>query len=134
MKDSENTARVWLHQSEDDLVSARVLLEASRYAMTCFASQQVAEKTLKALAYYRGDRYVIGHSLTNLANDLTESYPQLLDHMLAIRRLTLYYIPTRYPDALAGGAPSDCFDREQAEEAVGFAAELVAFARSIIPV
>ena len=133
MKESENTAKVWLQQSEDDLETARILLEASRYAMTCFTSQQVAEKTLKALAYYRGDRYVVGHSLTNLASGLRDTYPQLLDHMLAIRRLTLYYIPTRYPDALAGGAPRDCFDREQAEESVAFAAELVTFARTIIP-
>ena len=134
MKDSENTARAWLLQARNDLDFAQNALDSQFYSQTCFISQQVAEKTLKALAYYRGDRYVTGHSLVDLVRLVEDTYPQLSEHLPAMRRLNIYYVSTRYPDALAGSVPADCFDREQAEEAVGFAAELVAFARSIIPV
>ena len=133
MKESENTAKAWLRQSRIDLDFAKNAADNQFYSQACFNSHQVAEKTLKALAYYRGDRYVTGHSLTNLVRLLRDSYPQILEHMRAIRRLNLYYIPTRYPDALAGSVPSDCFDREQAEEAVSFAEDLVSFASTIIP-
>ena len=133
MKESENTAKVWLRQATIDLDFARNALDNQFYSQTCFVSQQVAEKTLISLAYYRGDRHVTGHSLVNLARALEDSYPQLMEYMRAIRRLNLYYIPTRYPDALAGSVPSDCFDQEQGEEAVLFAEDIVSFARAIIP-
>ena len=133
MKESENMAKAWLRQATIDLDFAQNALDNQFYSQTCFISQQVTEKTLKALAYYRGDRYVTGHSLVNLVRLLQDTYPQLTEYMRAIRRLNLYYVTTRYPDALAGSVPSDCFDREQAEEALSFAEDIMSFARTIIP-
>jgi len=133
MKESENIARAWLRQATIDLDFAQNALDNEFYSQACFNSQQVAEKALKALSYRRGDRFVTGHSLVNLARSLENSYPQILEYMRAIRRLNLYYIATRYPDALAGSVPSDCFDREQAEEALALAEDIMSFAQSIIP-
>ena len=133
MKESESVARAWLRQATIDLDFAQNALDNEFYSQACFNSQQVAEKTLKALAYYRGDRFVTGHSLINLARSLESSYPQILEYMRALRRLNLYYIATRYPDALAGSVPSDCFDREQAEEALLFAEDIMSFVLTIIP-
>ena len=134
MKDSENTARAWLRQAEHDLDFAQYALDSQFYSHACFFSQQVAEKTLMSLslAYFRGDRYVTGHSLINLARALENSYPEITDYLRALRRLNLYYIATRYPDVLAGSVPYDCFDREQAEEALQFAEDLKSFATEMM--
>lgn len=133
MKDSENTARVWLRQAAHDLDFAQYALDSQFYSHACFFSQQVAEKTLTCLAYFRGDRHVTGHSLINLARALENSYPEITDYMRALRRLNLYYIATRYPDALAGSIPCDYSDRDHADEVLMFAESIVSFARLVIP-
>ena len=111
---------------------ARVVLREGFYAQACFAAQQVAEKALKALAFKRGDRYAIGHSLHELVTRLESTYPQLSSHNRLARVLDQYYVPTRYPDALAGGIPFETYDEEQAQEAVEGAAAVVQSADSII--
>ena len=52
---NRDTANRWMDKSYVDLESARVLLERNLYPTACFHAQQVAEKGLKALTYYRGD-------------------------------------------------------------------------------
>ena len=133
MKDSEAMAYAFMMQVGQDLRTAQVNLLAELYPQACFMSQQSAEKALKALAYYRGDRYVTGHSLIGLVQQIEDTYPEVSTLMRSLMRLNQYYIPTRYPDVLAGTAPLECYDREQAEEAVSFAEEMVNFARNIIP-
>lgn len=76
---------------------------------------------------------MVGHSLMRLARQIEETYPDVSEIRRELMRLNQYYVPTRYPDALAGSPPSECYDREQAAEAVEFAEKAVAFARSIIP-
>ena len=77
MKDSAVSAELWLSQAENDLAFAKVALREEFFAQACFNSHQVAEKALKALAYLRGDRYVLGHSLDELLSALEPSYAQL---------------------------------------------------------
>lgn len=128
-------ARAWLRQAEHDLNFAQNALDNEFYSHTCFISQQVAVKAMKSLAYYRGDRYVTGHSLINLAHTLENSYPHITkyDNMRALRRLNLYYTATRYPDALADSVSPDCSDQDHADEALMFAERIVSFARLVIP-
>ena len=40
--------------------------------------------------------------------------------------LDQYYVPTRYPNGLPGGIPSDVYTRTQATEAVEIARQVVA--------
>ena len=108
MKNSEEDARRWLRQAENDMAAARLMLREGFHSQVCFMSHQVAEKAVKALAYYRGDRYVTGHSVSDLVTDLKSSYPQLSEHLKLAKTLDRYYVPTRYPDALPGGVPSRC--------------------------
>ena len=77
-------------------------------------AHQVAEKALKALAYYRGDRFVTGHSLLNLVSTLEPSYPSLSVFRSLARTLDRYYIPTRYPNALPGSVPFEVYERDDA--------------------
>ncbi|MCH8062529.1 MAG: HEPN domain-containing protein, partial [Chloroflexi bacterium] len=71
MKNSEADGKRWLSQAENDLSAARLMEERAFYAQACFICHQVAEKALKALAYYRGDRYVTGHSLLDLLQKIS---------------------------------------------------------------
>lgn len=48
------------------------------------------------------------------------------------KRLDLYYISARYPDAFSSGAPYEYFTREQAEEAIRFAERLLVEAKKQI--
>jgi len=132
MKNSKADAIRWLRQAENDLDFARFALPGRFFAQTCFMSHQVVEKALKALAYYRGDRYVTGHSLVDLLAQLQTSYPQLEEMAKLMKKLDKYYIPTRYPDALPGSIPFEVYEQDEAEDAVEGAARVVGVARAVI--
>lgn len=114
---SKNRYKDWLRQAENDLVWAIDSISAGHYSGACFVAQQVSEKALKSLAYYRGADLVKSHSIYEIAKDL-----QINGELLsAAARLDQYYITPRYPDAVPAGAPFELFTKEQAEEAIGFA-------------
>ena len=120
-----NRSGDWLRQAEDDLLWARDTLQAERWAQCCFVAQQTAEKALKALALHRGYETVRTHSITETAKALGENGE--LERMG--KRLDLYYISARYPDAFPAGAPFEYFTRDQADEAVSFAESIIRIIR-----
>ena len=132
MKNSEEEARRWLRQAANDLESARLLLREGYFAQTCFMAQQVSEKALKALAYHRGDRFVMGHSLVELVSLLKATYPSVGRFQEAAQLLDQYYVPTRYPNALPGSAPFEVYTGAQAEDAVNAAGDAVRTAQAIV--
>ncbi len=113
----KDRARDWLAQAQNDLLWGRSSLESGFFSQACFIAQQVAEKALKALAYYRGAELVRGHSVLLVCREL-EINGELEE---AAQRLDQYYIPTRYPDAQPAGAPFRFFTVKQAEEALDLA-------------
>lgn len=117
----------WLRQAEAELRAARTLLAGGDWGWCCFTCQQVGEKALKALAEWRRLPRS-GHDLTTLATALDVA-PELL---AACQRLDRYYIPTRYPDAFARGAPADHFARDDAEKAIGDAEAILESARDAL--
>ena len=133
MKNSEADGKRWLSQAENDLGAAQLMVERAYYAQACFMCHQVAEKALKALAYFRGDRYVTGHSLLDLLQKISETYPGMSQFEGFMGTLNQYYVPTRYPDALPGGTPFETYNQRQAQEAVDGARLLVDAARGFIP-
>ena len=62
MRESEDVAGIWMRQASSDLEGACLMMREGFYSQVCFLSQQVAEKTLKALAYYRGDSDARGYT------------------------------------------------------------------------
>jgi HEPN domain-containing protein len=108
------------------------MLREGFFAQACFMSHQVAEKALKALAYYRGDRYVTGHSILDLVSDLESTHPKVSEHRGTASILDTYYVPTRYPNALPGSVPFEVYGRDQAEKAVAAVAKLVGTAAGLI--
>ncbi|MBI4311248.1 MAG: HEPN domain-containing protein [Chloroflexi bacterium] len=130
--DRKQEAQRWLRQAEYQLASAQYLLSGGYYAMACFHSQQNVEVALKALRYLRGDRYVLGHAVTELFDNLVADYPELVPHRQQAIKLDRYYIPTRYPDAIPGGVPAEGYDAREAAEAVSVALDITLLAKRLI--
>jgi len=116
----------WLKQAEEELAWAKDAINAKRWALVCFTAQQVAEKSLKAIALARGALQVKSHSTREIAEALDIDGD--LDEKARI--LDQYYITTRYPDAFSTGAPFEYFVERQAREAFDFARAFVERART----
>jgi HEPN domain-containing protein len=114
-------AQDWLDQARNDLEWGRASAGSGFHSQACFIAQQVAEKALKALAYFRGAELVRGHSVAMVCHEL-EINGELEEAAL---RLDQYYIPTRYPDAQPAGAPFRFFSASQSSEALALAARFV---------
>lgn len=121
----------WLNQAESDLRAAKNLLNSGNYAWSCFLGQQTAEKAFKAI----GEKFNIimwGHDLVDLVKELKKIVDIPPSIELNCRILNLYYISTRYPDAFMSGFPSEKFSKEQAQDAIKLASEVMDFARDKI--
>jgi HEPN domain-containing protein len=94
--------------------------------------QQASEKALKALRYLHGERVVIGHSVVALLDQLLADHPGLSTLREAAQQLDQYCIPTRYPNGLPDGVPSDVFTKAQAEGAIAAAQRIIDLARDAI--
>lgn len=126
MKEPNREADRWLRQAESDLAYAELGLREGFYAQVCFQCQQVCEKAIKALRYGRGERAVLGHALVELAASL----PVMARFRDSLAVLDQYYVPTRYPNGLPGGIPSDVYTGDQAAAAVDTARQVVAAVRA----
>ncbi len=121
-------AERWLGQAEDDLKLARIALREGFYAQTCFLAQQVAEKAVKAMRYFRGEREVIGHSVRKLLEPIRAQRPDSAALIVAAAELDLHYVPTRYPNGLPDLAPYQAYVEEQAISAIAAAERFVTIA------
>jgi HEPN domain-containing protein len=123
----------WFRQAEADLRHARHSLDHGDHEWACFAAQQAAEKAAKA-AHEAAGREAWGHVVTELLDALrsqgSEVDEALLDRARALDKL---YIPTRYPNGLAGGAPADFYTRAEAERAITDAEAILAVCRRMLP-
>ena len=91
---------------------------------------QAVEKALKALHMHHNQQcwgHGLGRSLRDLpikaAQQLSAEVSDLEDRL---RVLDALYIPTRYPDSLPEGAPTDHFGRLQSQDALNHARAVVA--------
>ena len=95
----KNLLSEWIKVAEDDLDTASFCYNGKRYLWTIFMCQQAIEKILKALYINTYDKVppkkhdlieLAGHA--NIFEDCSEETKDLF------RRLTRYYIKTRYPE------------------------------------
>ena len=125
MKNPDKEAQRWLRQAEYDLELAQYEHEGRFYAATCFSAQQAAEKALKAFLYAKGERVVLGHSIAELCQSSAKYEAEFGNLKLKAGKLDRFYMPTRYPNVLPGGIPSESFDEEDAEAALTIASEVI---------
>lgn len=112
-------ARRWARQAQADLERIDYNFRGGYYDLVAFLSQQAAEKALKALGYFLGERPKVlhTHSTAALIDALSERLPALAAHSKAARTLELHYVPSRYPNGIQAGYPAIFYTREVAEEA-----------------
>lgn len=119
----------WLRQAQRDLEVARTTSQAGQFDWACFAAQQAAEKALKAL-YQHHHAEGWGHVLARLVEGLVADEAELAQYIDRAKQLDKLYIPTRYPNGLDAGAPADAYTAGEAEQAIRYAEELVAFCQA----
>ncbi|MEM3506151.1 MAG: HEPN domain-containing protein [Candidatus Bathyarchaeia archaeon] len=120
----------WLDQAEGDLKAAKDLHNTGNYAWSCFASQQSAEKSLKAIAESLATPS-IGHNLIILISTISKKIEIPISIKSACKRLNRFYIPTRYPNAFPSGAPIHMYDDEDSIQAIKDAEEVFNFAKKV---
>jgi HEPN domain-containing protein len=121
----------WLAQAERDLEQARWSLEGGFYEWVCFISQQSAEKAIKGL-FQSLHAEAWGHSLSNLLLQLPEEMKPTEHIIRTAKRLDKLYIPPRYPNGFASGAPKDYYNLDDANAAINDAAQIVNYCKSKI--
>ena len=127
MKPSRETAQRWLRQAEHDWRIARGHHERADYSDACFMAEQAAQQALKAFLIWQGQRSVPLHSVAQLAERCAQDDPDFAAYITTGRILDQYYIPTRYPDALAPPAvPFESYTQEQGAKAVAAVQALLA--------
>ena len=124
-----NRALDWLNQAFRDMDQARDSRSAGRHEWACFAAHQAAEKAVKALHLSLGQE-AWGHALARLFAELPETVPVEDELIEKGRVLDNFYVPTRYPNGHAEGAPFEHYGPLQSGEAIRYASEIVDFVRS----
>jgi HEPN domain-containing protein len=114
--------RKWRTQAEEDLRAAKDSLKSGHYNWACFQAQQSAEKTLKFFLYSQGYTSIITHSIKELVRECKKIEKGFSEVESYARHLDMFYIPTRYPDGLAGElAPAEFYEMEDAERCISYA-------------
>jgi len=123
-----NRAEDWFAQACRDVEQATDSQRAGRHEWACFASQQAAEKAVKALHLSLGQE-AWGHVVAQLLVELPEAAKpdsRLIDKG---KVLDNSYIPTRYANGHPSGAPFEHYSQIQSDQAIEYASEILEFVR-----
>ena len=123
-----NRAGDWFSQAQRDMEQAEDSRKNGRHEWACFASQQAAEKAVKALHLHIGQE-AWGHVVARLLSEIPGKVhvPQELIEKGHV--LDNFYIPARYPNSHPEGAPYEHYGPLQSEEAIKYAREIIEFVR-----
>lgn len=123
----------WLKQAEADLKAAKDSLDDENFEWSCFQSQQCGEKALKSCLYEKGYTSIITHSLKELTRECARIDGSFRELSIDAKTLDMYYIPTRYPNGLAGDlAPTEFYEKEDAEKCISSAESILNTAKSFL--
>jgi len=121
----------WWVQAQADLRHAKNARRDGTYEWACFAAQQAAEKALKAVFEKRGQK-AWGHTLTFMLQALHDQIevPESLFDQAKI--LDKHYIPTRYPNGLERGAPTEFYTKQEADDAIRYSEAIIQFCDGLL--
>ncbi len=115
----------WQYFARQDLQMAELALSEGIFNQVCFHSQQCVEKCLKGLLAGLGQKIPRIHSIVDLLRLLPEARQRecIGDLQESLEMMDIYYIPTRYPEALPGSLADGPAEREDALAAIATARE-----------
>ena len=92
-------ARGWFAKADEDVAAARVLAAATPPLLTTAAyhCQQAAEKLMKGLLTVGAVPFRKTHNLGELAGQVSDAYPELVDRVAPLRWQTSWNFAFRYP-------------------------------------
>ncbi|GAC1529139.1 MAG: hypothetical protein NVS2B8_16660 [Vulcanimicrobiaceae bacterium] len=131
-RDRIEAARLWLSNAATDVDVADSLRQRFA-ARSCFHAQQASEMALEAALIALADDHPRTHVAEHLIRELVvlgEAVPQEI--AAAADRLDMYYMGSRYPDALGGADPRRMVAESDAIVAIERARTILAFAGSIV--
>ncbi len=115
---------------EESLETIHNLLKTEDWSRACFWSLTVASQALESYLICAGKGRNQVESVGKMAQMCAELEPEFSQIVRRGKYLDRYYNTTRYPDALPYGAmPHQWFNEDDAQEAMRYAAEIVAFTR-----
>ncbi len=114
----------WWKQAQRDLDTAAENKANDRHEWACFAAHQAAEKAVKALHLAHGQE-AWGHVVARLLGDLPTPAPE--DLVASGKVLDNFYVPARYPNGHAEGAPFEHYGPIQSELALTHARHILDF-------
>ncbi len=120
----------WRRAADSSLEMARLAADHGHHHHACLHAEQAAQQAVKGLLHGVGaGADSRGHDLTALGALAAEALRATLSDQLrsALGRLSRHYLPSRYPDALPGGAPGDHYGQDDSLQAVTDAVAVIGF-------
>ncbi len=114
----------WMRQAQADLRHAKNSRDDGDYDWAAFACHQAAEKAIKAV-FQKLHLDAWGHTLSLLLGHLGERVEIESSLFDRAKELDKHYIPTRDPNGLEQGAPTDFYTSSEAERAIAAAGEIL---------
>ncbi len=114
----------WWQQAQRDLVTAAENQANGRHEWACFVSHQAAEKAVKALHLAHGQE-AWGHVIARILSDLPTPAPEEI--IASGKVLDNFYVPARYPNGHAEGAPYEHYGSIQSNLALRHAGDIISF-------
>lgn len=109
--------------ASQDILFAEAGLRDGFYSHVCYLSQQAVEKAMKGYLVFQGKDYPKTHGLVTPHRLMDIDW--LDSHLSALKKLSDFYVPLRYPDAFPGSLPEGLPDKETAAKALKWAEEIV---------
>ncbi len=109
------------HQRKTKFLDANYLIGTTQ----CLARATTDLHPKGAFLYAEGEEMVWGHSVAELCKRATTKDKELEKVRRKAATLDKYYIPTRYPNGLPRGIPSEAFEKRDADRAIEIAEEVI---------
>lgn len=131
-RDRFAVARTWLRSAERDVAVARLARDVQP-ALAAFHAQQAAEKALKAAVIALTDDHARTQSAGAIISELRRLGVVVEASVEAdARALDLYYLASRYPDAVADNDPGEVVPVEDAVRALERSERVRAFSAGLV--
>lgn len=125
MRNKDAAVQNWLTFADEDIHVAELIFNEDVPNQVCFHSQQCVEKILKALLLFHKQPCPKIHDLRELYKKcLKTNILEVTPFQKEIEMLSLFYLPTRYPDALVGSLPDRLPTDKDAKLALDAAKEI----------